>query len=85
MLEPTTEYVIDDRTRERLENDFTYHAPFGDQVQRYADLREDFKRLAYYINAKCPPSRELSVALTHLEESCFYANAAIARNEKPEQ
>jgi hypothetical protein len=30
----------------------------------------------------CPGSRELSLAITKLEEAVFWANAAIARNEK---
>ena len=30
---------------------------------------------------ECPDSRELSVALTKLEEAVMWANAAIARNE----
>jgi len=37
--------------------------------------------LAIDIIQNTPPSREQSLAITHLEEAIFYANAAIARNE----
>ena len=33
--------------------------------------------------ASCPDSRELSLALTNLEQAVFWANASIARNEVP--
>lgn len=65
----------------RLDNVFTYHAPKGDQAERYADLRTDAKVLAAHIVMGCPASRERSLALTKLEEAIFWANASIARNE----
>lgn len=68
----------------RIENDFTYHPPFGDQVQRYARLRDEAKTLALLILELTPSSREQSLALTNLEQSVFFANAAIARNERPQ-
>jgi len=37
--------------------------------------------LAFDIEHFCPDSREKSVAITKLEESIMWANAAIARNE----
>lgn len=33
------------------------------------------------IDARCPDSREKSVAFTHLETAAMCANAALARNE----
>lgn len=65
-----------------LENNFTYHAPKPGQPEKYTKLREKAKELAYLMKELCPPSRECSVALTHLETATFWANAAIARNEK---
>jgi len=65
----------------RIDNDFVYHAPFGDQVQRYADLREAGRQLAIKIVESTPISREQSLALTKLEEAIMHANSAIARNE----
>lgn len=44
-------------------------------------IREKAKELAYLIKNTTPKSREQSVALTELETSVFWANAAIARNE----
>lgn len=66
-----------------LANRFTYHAPFGDQQERYVALRANALQLASLIFASTPMSREQSLALTNLEQAVFWANAAIARNEKP--
>lgn len=66
---------------EDLENRFTYHAPKTGQPERYVKIRDAAKSLAYDITAETPASREQSLALTHLEEAVFWANAAIARNE----
>ncbi|MGE4197661.1 MAG: hypothetical protein AB7G11_11120 [Phycisphaerales bacterium] len=67
---------------ERIENDYTYHPPFGDQAERYVAIRAKAKDMALFLAATCPPSRELSVALTNLDEVVMWSNAAIARNEK---
>lgn len=60
---------------------FQYHAPKGDQAERYQDLRNGAKELAKKIEVLCPPSREASLALTNLQQAVMWANAAIAINE----
>ena len=74
-------YEASDKMKQQLENTFTYHPPKDDQGDRYVALRGSAKNLAYEIVSFTPPSREQSLAITHLEEAIFYANAAIARNE----
>lgn len=64
-----------------IERNFTYHAPKPGQPERYAAIRAKAKELALLIDAECPQSRERSIALTDLENSVFWANASIARNE----
>jgi hypothetical protein len=65
----------------KIENNFTYHAPKSGQPEKYKALRDKAKDFAYMIEALTPASREQSLALTHLETVVFWANAAIARNE----
>ena len=76
-------YTPDEKMVKRIKNDFTYHAPKADstQIDRYATIRDEAHELAYCLLMATPPSREQSLALTHLEEVVFWANAAIARNE----
>lgn len=64
-----------------IEKRFTYHTPKEGQPAKYQMLREGAKTLAYMINTLCPDSREKSTAMTKLEETIFWANAGIARNE----
>ena len=66
--------------QDRIENDFTYHAPKDGQQDKYEQLRGKGKELALLIAELAPTSREQSVALTELETAIFWANAAIARN-----
>jgi hypothetical protein len=73
--------VIAAEDKARLDKDFTYHAPKGDQPERYTDIRERAKQFAAFITMNTPASRERSLALTKLEECVFWSNAAIARNE----
>jgi len=75
MYKPT-----DDELKQNEVN-FTYHAPKGDQQDRYISLRNDAGRLAEQFLRLCPKSRERSLALTNLEQAIFWANASIARNE----
>lgn len=67
--------------QEQIKNAFTYHAPKGDQVNRYGVIRGTAFEFAGTLLAMCPESRELSLAITKLEEAVMWANAAIARNE----
>ncbi len=69
-------------TPEQIENTFTYHKPFGDQPERYENLRAKAKELAVLMAEACPNSREKSLAFTHLQQAIMWANASIAINEK---
>ncbi len=66
---------------QRVNRDFTYQPPNGEQVARMASIRQECKNLAAKILQDTPPSREQSLALTSLEEVSMWCNAAIARNE----
>jgi hypothetical protein len=68
-------------TPREIERRFTYHAPKGDQGERYIALREQGKVLAEAIVKMTPACREQSLAVTKLEEAIMWANAAIARRE----
>lgn len=65
-----------------LNERFTYHPPFGNQPLRYEKIRSMAWVFAEYLVNNCPDSRELSLAITKLEETVFFANAAIARHEE---
>lgn len=76
-----TAYPKSEQQIKDLENRFTYHAPKGDQTDRYVKLREKYKELAHMIVDLTPTGREQATALTNLETSSFWANASIARGE----
>ena len=67
--------------KSKLDRDFTYHPPKSDQQKEmYESIRYVAKQLAIFISQTQPPSRELSLAITKIEEAIFWANAGIARN-----
>lgn len=69
-------------TPEKINNRFTYHKPKNDgQLHRYEEIRQRGKDLAEYLLQVCPQSRELSLAITKIEEAVMWANATIARRE----
>lgn len=78
--ERETMFIAGDK--KRLDKDFTYHPPKGDQPARYQEIRAKARSLAVIICKLCPESRERSIALTKLEEASMWANASIARNEE---
>jgi hypothetical protein len=82
---PVSGYVLSEADALELENRFTYHAPLPDQTIRYEALRAKALEFAKAIATNCPKGREEAVAFTNLEQSLFWANAAIARNEYSEQ
>lgn len=63
-----------------LEKNFTYHAPSTDQIKIYSDIRRMAHDYAEFLQSVSPTSRELSLALTKLEECVMWANASVARN-----
>lgn len=67
--------------KKEMEVRFTYHAPKGNQLERYEVLRAIAKNLALEILELVPVSREKSLAITHLEQAIMWANAGIARRE----
>lgn len=68
-------------TRDQLANRYTYHAPKGDQVERYARIREQIFATATVCVELTPCSPEQARALNALDEAMMLFNAAIARNE----
>lgn len=64
-----------------LKNRFTYHKPKPESVPMFEQIRGRALDFAAQIEQLTPPSRERALALTKLEESVMWANAAIARNQ----
>lgn len=63
-----------------IDNRFGFHpASTQEKGDAHTIVRENCCVLATFINAKVPEGREKSLAVTHLEEVMFWANAAIAR------
>jgi len=78
-------YEESDQARETRARNFKHHAPSFDQKHRYTNIRSAASDLASMLNTHCPPSRELSLAMTKLEEAVLWANASIARNEAADE
>lgn len=75
-------YPLTDEAAARIDKAFTYHAPKNDdQVDRYTRIRSLYHELARAVVQMTPPGREQALALTELEASSMWANAAIARGE----
>jgi len=65
----------------RIEHDFTNHAPSPEAVDAIERLRESFKATAHAVIDLTPQSREQSLALTSIETGLMQAVAAVARNQ----
>jgi hypothetical protein len=76
------DYEVSSALTARIENEGTFHVPHGNQVERYEGIRQYITEVKHFITRNTPPSREQSSSLTALDEATFWANAAIARNEK---
>lgn len=69
-----------DKDLEAIAKAFTYHPPKGEKVALYEQLREAYRQLAILVAQTTPDSREKALAMTNLEQSSMWANAAIARH-----
>lgn len=65
---------------QRIEIDFRYHAPKPGQAVLYEELRARFRDLAHFMVDNITPGRELSRALSDLEDAVMHANSGIARS-----
>jgi len=68
-------------TNEEINNWFSYHAPKGDQTERYTTLRDEACCFAYVLNDLVPDCADKTAAIRKLRECVMTANAAIACNE----
>ena len=72
----------DIRDLKSIDNWFIYHAPMGNQTERYTLLRAEAGKLARLIVALVPAGADRTAALRKLRETVFTANAAIACDEQ---
>jgi hypothetical protein len=64
-----------------IKNYFTYHAPQGDQTERYKLIRNAGYNLAMSISDNTIPCADQTAAIRKVREAVMTANAAIACNE----
>lgn len=61
-------------------NRFAFHpATTPERAKQHDDVRETCRGLASVLDYMLPDGREKALALTNLEQTMFWANAAIAR------
>lgn len=70
-----------DELRDRVLRDFAVQDINGEQIERTKLIRLHYEALALRLVDTCPVSRELSLAITTLEESLFWAAGSVLRNE----
>lgn len=70
---------MDPITPEELRNRFVYHPPKTEEQRRaHERVSEITLQASIELAAICPPGRNLSLALTALEDARMRANAALA-------
>lgn len=71
---------LDVRQQADIDNRFAFHPATAEEKRAaHASVRVACHELAVKLAESVPPSRELSTALTKLEEVMFWGNAALAR------
>ena len=69
----------------RIKWNYGYH-PLTTEQEHFADrLREQYRALAHVVNDGLPEIDEREFALTKLEESLFWALAALSRSKRPKE
>ncbi len=72
---------LTDEELEALRNNFTYHAPKGDQTERYGLINEAAVNFARIVLENTPKCADQSAAIRQIREARMTANSAIACNE----
>lgn len=73
-----------DAERAEVRERFRFHPGTAITGPKHDEVRARFGVLALWLLDDVPRSRERSLALTHLQESMMFANAAIAIHTEPE-
>lgn len=68
-------------TQELLDRMFTYHAPYGNQLKKYEQIRKAGALLAEVIVSCCPDNADTTAAIRKVREAVMTANASIAIGE----
>lgn len=63
---------------DRIESDFTYHPPSPKKRRVHQEIDRVTRVVAQWIVQLCPEGRDLSIALTSLEDVRMRCNKAIA-------
>ena len=64
-----------------IDKPFAYHKPSAGGLDKINAVREGYSTLKAILEAQCPPSRHLSVAMTELETSAMWAIKAVVFND----
>lgn len=68
---------------EDIAHRFAFHAATTDEKRdAHTSVRQQCRQLADALNESLPEGREKSLAITHLEETMMWSNAAIARQKE---
>lgn len=70
------------RVDNEIPNRFSSHPETGEKAKFHDEVRENHLALALWIETAIPDSRERSLALTALQESMMWCNAAVAYRMK---
>lgn len=75
---------LEELARRDVAERFRFHPATPATGPKHEEVREQHRTLALWVLANLPNSRERALALTALQESMMWANAAIAIHTKPE-
>jgi hypothetical protein len=64
-----------------IDKPYAYHRPSANGMIRITALREAFSNVERVMKEQCPPSRQLSVAVTELETAAMWAIKAVVFND----
>lgn len=65
-----------------MDRRFNFHAaPDDEKRDAHTSVRRGCRKLGDFLNEKLEDGREKSLAITHLEEVMFWANASLARQD----
>lgn len=83
---PIYKYHLTEKRKEDIVNQFdnifsTRIAMSEDQEARMDILRDQFPAMAFCLHRNCTPGRDLSLAITKLEESAMHAKMSILNGE----